>query len=292
MLSRAGRRQSALRRLHRPYEQLALPWLSPALQLSQYRLSRTQSALRSIATSTAAPIPSTAQGSTRIVSHPPTRHFATATSDPHGIYIPFEGHENYGKTESSLSSQLNSGFPFPSPSDPNASLIIINDSLITRPKPIRKLKGIGGDVEEMIANLDVSLAVGMFERAAVLVRRLSTQYPRGSPEVLSLHNKYIQMMVSHMIINRRSVMVFQALRWFEVDMQMSGIEPDAKTYGLLLKMSLRMLNGSKRQRTVDRYWKLIRDAKMEEAVVRVPDLSEADLGLLSEVWTHPCFPFP
>lgn len=284
MLSRAGRRQYAIRRLYRPYEQLALPWLCPALQQHQYRSNRIQLAATSTATSTSSPIPSTAHGSTRIVSRPSTRPFATATAeqhDPSSIYIPFEGHEDYSRAEPS---RWNSQFPFSGPADTEpSSLIILNENVVSRPRALRRHKGIGGDFEEMLANLDVSLAVGMFDRAAQLVQRLSTQYPHGSPEILSLHNKYIQMMVSHMIINRRSHMVFQVLRWFEVDMKMSGVKPDATTYGLLLKMSLRMLNGTKRQRTVDRYWKLVCQAELEEAVVRVPVLSEADLGLLSEV---------
>ena len=285
MLSRAGRRQYAIRRLYRPYEQLALPWLCPALQQQQYRLNRTQLAATSTATSTSSSIPSTSHGSARIVSRPSTRPFATATAeqhDPHAAYIPFEGLEDYSRAGSP---PWKSQFALSGPADPDpSSLIILKDNLISRPKAIRRQKGIGGDIEEMHANLDVSLAVGMFDRAAQLVRRLSSLYPHGSPEVLDLHNKYIQMMVSHMIINRRSHMVFQVLRWFEVDMKRNGVQPDSTTYGLLLKMSLRMLHGSKRQRTVDRYWRSIREAEMEEAVVRVPVLSEADLGLLSEVY--------
>ncbi|KAL1952639.1 hypothetical protein VTO42DRAFT_4578 [Malbranchea cinnamomea] len=289
MLSRAGQRRYALRRLHHPYERLALSQRYQALPQFQHWSSRIQFASTST-TTTVAPIQPKSQASTRIASLPPTRRFATAASeqhDPHGLYIPFEGEDlSVLSDSSSLTAQWNSQFPFSNSSDPlehASSVIILNDHVCTRPKPLRRQNGIGGDIEDMLANLDVSLAVGMFDRAALLVRRLSAQYPRGSQEILNLHNKYIQMMVSHMIINRRPSMAFQVQRWFEVDMKMSGVEPDATTYGLLLKMSLRMLHGSKRHRTVHRYWALVKEAQMEEAVLRVPVLSEADLGLLSEL---------
>ncbi|WEW57393.1 DNA-directed RNA polymerase [Emydomyces testavorans] len=281
MLSRAAHRKHAFYQLRRSYDQLHLPWLCPAL-------SRAQSAsisTRLIGSPSKSPSPKTAQLSTLEAF----RAFATATSDH---YIPFEGHDSYNKNIGSeprpLSSSFTSPLPFSDPSDPAerdaSSLIVIKDYLATRPKTVRREKSIGGDANEMLANLDVSLTVGMFDRAALLVRRLSTLYLPGSPEILELHNKYIRMMVSHMILNRRPGMVWAAQRWFEVDMQqLAKVEPDATTFALMLRMALRILLGPRRDRTVRRYWALAKKANVEEDVLGLPILSEADLGLLSEI---------
>jgi DNA-directed RNA polymerase len=91
------------------------------------------------------------------------------------------------------------------------------------------------------------------------------------------------MMAAYMFRNSRPGMIFAAQRWFEVDLRTSGVDPDATTYALMVKMSLSMLHGSRRRRTVDRYWRMVTANEMEEAVLTVPVLSDADLGLLAEV---------
>lgn len=276
MLSRAAHRKHAFYQLRRSCDQLTLPWLCPSL-------SRCQSAAARLRLASNTPSSSPARSNLQSF-----RAFATATDN----YIPFEGIESYNtgiaSEPRSLSSSFSSSLPFSDPFDPAerdaSSLIVIKDYLATRPKAVRREKSIGGDASEMLANLDVSLTVGMFDRAALLVRRLSTIYLPGSPEILELHNRYIRMMVSHMIVNRRPGMVWAAQRWFEVDMrQLANVEPDATTYALMLRMSLRMLLGPKRDRTVHRYWGMVKESQMEEEVLGLPILSEADLGLLSEI---------
>jgi DNA-directed RNA polymerase len=175
--------------------------------------------------------------------------------------------------------------PYRRPSKPDTSSLIILEDFpsSSRPKSIRRLNGIGGDMQEMMSNLDVSLSVGMFDRAALLIRRVATKLPSNSDAIRELHNKYLQMMAAYMFRNSRPGMIFAAQRWFEVDLRTSGVDPDATTYALMLKMSLSMLHGSRRRRTVDRYWRMVTADELEEAVLTVPVLSDADLGLLAEV---------
>ena len=138
-------------------------------------------------------------------------------------------------------------------------------------------------MEEMFANFDVSLSVGMFDRAALLVRRMSLRYAPDSQQARDIHNKYIDKLVNYMIANQRPDMAPKTLRWFEVDMKSAGVTPDATTFALLLKMALRMLHGTRLHRTVYRYWRMVTEAGEEEAVISSPVFSTADLGLLSEV---------
>lgn len=140
-------------------------------------------------------------------------------------------------------------------------------------------------MDEMFANLDVSLSVGMFDRAELLIKRMSLRYVLDTQQTRDLHNKYIDKLVNHMIANRRRHLVPKAQKWFEMSMKSVGVIPDATTYALMLKMALRMLHGPWLPRTVDRYWRMVTQAGAEEAVISSPVFSTADLGLLSEVGT-------
>lgn len=166
--------------------------------------------------------------------------------------------------------------------DPS-SLIIIDDEVQTQPRTFRVVKGLGGDMDEMLANLHISLKLGQLDRAASLINRLSAHYPMGSPEILALHNRYLDAMVSRMILTRQHNLVLPVQRWFEVDMPNGGAEPNAFTCAVMLRMALRMLHGGKRDRTVRRYWELAKKGGLEEEVLAHSVLSELELGELSEV---------
>jgi DNA-directed RNA polymerase, mitochondrial len=154
--------------------------------------------------------------------------------------------------------------------------------LQTKPRAFRKINGIGGDATEMLANLDASMRVGRFDRAASLLRRLAEFYPFHSPEYLELNNRYLQAMVSHMIVTRQNELVWALQKWFEVDMPRGGVRPNATTYAVMIRMALRMLHGTKRDRTVRRYWEMAKSTGVEE-VLALPILSELELGELSKV---------
>ncbi|KAL1969645.1 hypothetical protein VTN77DRAFT_8198 [Rasamsonia byssochlamydoides] len=168
-----------------------------------------------------------------------------------------------------------------SPWDP--SITIEENALQTKPKILRRINGIGGDASEMLANLDVSLKVGKFERAGSLLSRLSQFFPPGSPQYLDLHNRYLEAMVQHMIVTRQTELTWPLQKWFEVRMPQSSVKPNATTYAIMMRMALRMLHGSRRDRTVRRYWEMAKNDKVEEEVLALPILSELDLGELSEI---------
>lgn len=135
----------------------------------------------------------------------------------------------------------------------------------------------------MMANMDISLKVGRFDRAASLINRLGQFHAIGSPEYLAIHNRFLEAMVLHMIVTRQHQMVPSLQRWFDVDMPSGGVKPDDTTFAIMLKMCLRMLDGPKRDREVRRYWELIKTEDMEEDVLVNPILGELELGELSEV---------
>ncbi|KAK2845275.1 hypothetical protein FQN49_005880 [Arthroderma sp. PD_2] len=286
MLARAAHRKHAIHRLQRFNEHLALPWLCPAL-------------LRSQLTTKSGPIrPSAKQNVPATLGHPSSRSLATVRwgtmDDPQSMYIPFEGMDAYKpvKEPDTLPHQFSSRPPLSDPSDPMereaSSVIILNPLLSSKPTSLRKIKSIGGDVDEMLINLDVSLSAGMFKRASLLLRRLAAAYPQGSVELLDLHNKYLRSMITYMVVNRQPDLVWYAQRWFEVDMSLLSVKPDAITIAWMLRMCLRMLTGLKRERTARRYWQLAFKRQIHEDVLQSSILLESDIGLLSEI----CFQAP
>jgi DNA-directed RNA polymerase len=160
----------------------------------------------------------------------------------------------------------------------------MDDELLTKPKILRRVNGIGGDHDEMLANLELSMKLGDFARASNLINRLRDEFhPVGSKAYLDYHNKLLQSMVSHAIQKRDLDLARQAQRWFEVDMPYGGVEADPTTFATMIRMALRLFYGPKRDRAVRRYWGLAKGKECEELVLSVPVLSEVELGELSEV---------
>lgn len=164
-----------------------------------------------------------------------------------------------------------------------SSLVIIDQVPQTEAKVFRKIRGMGGDEDEMLANFDMSLKVGRFDRASSLIGRLKSYHPAGSPQHLSLHNRYMKEMVSYMIANRQHELIMPLQKWFESDMPAAGVKPDATTFAIMIRMALRMLDGPKRDRSVRRYWNFAKQADLHEDMLAVEILTDLDLGELSRV---------
>lgn len=214
------------------------------------------------------------------------RHFATATEQPivgQGSYGPYEDHAYPGPTEFQSENQFGPLFPPTYDADPS-SLVIVDDFLQTKSK-VKKWKTQPAQ-DEMLANLDICLKVGQFEQAASIISRVKVYYAEDPRGYLDLNNRYLEAMVSNMIVTRQHQLIWPLQRWLEVDMHIGNVKPDANTYAIMVKMALRMLYGSKRDRTVRRYWELAKAENMEGEVLASPILSELELGELSEVRLH------
>ncbi|KAL4800340.1 DNA/RNA polymerase [Aspergillus venezuelensis] len=212
-----------------------------------------------------------------------SRNLATAADPVYGQQSPYFENQSFS-SEPPHDNQWSSLIPHIDDFN-TSSLVIVDEAMHTQAKArvFRKIRGIGGDEEEMMANLELSLKVCQFDRASNLINRLKEYHPVGSQDYLDLHNKLLKSMVSHAIRTRNNPLVNQIQRWFEVDMPYGGVAPDGTTYALMIQMALRMFNFSKRDRAVRRYWEYAKEANMEEDVLALPVLSEQELGELSEI---------
>lgn len=198
---------------------------------------------------------------------PGNRTFATAVNEPEGA----------------------TGSPFPqspslsNPMDPSSpSIVIMKEAFEDDAKHVRRFNGIGGYQDEMVSNLDACLSSGMFERAEHILARLVPMYTPNSPELKDLYQRCLERMVSYMIYYRQHSMLAHIQKWFE-QKETQGLISDPSSYALMLKMSLQMLVGFRRERTVKRYWEKAKDAELDEAVLASGVLTTSELGVLSEV---------
>ena len=164
-----------------------------------------------------------------------------------------------------------------------ASPIIINTSLATPPRHFKSRQGFGSNLAELHLTLKACLQVGRMDRAAALVRRFESIYAPDAPDLRSAHNSYLRTKVGHVLENRDEDGLREVQRWFEVEMRSKGVEPDATTYALLVKVSLQLLQGPKLERTVRRYMDLAADAHHDLELLNLPILSDSELYRVTKV---------
>lgn len=115
------------------------------------------------------------------------------------------------------------------------------------------------------------------------MQRLMKIYTPESPELLEAHNEYFMATVEHIIRHKDQDQLKALQKWFEIEIRLRGIEPDATTYALLLKASLQISQRPKMERTVRRYMELAMHAQLRDEALSLPILTEAELGLISQV---------
>jgi DNA-directed RNA polymerase, mitochondrial len=143
---------------------------------------------------------------------------------------------------------------------------------------------IRGNAQEVKTTMEACLQVHRFDRAIALLRQLQIVVHPKSSYLREAFNDCLHAMIMDMIVNNNKQNVELINQWLEVDMHNAGVEPDARTYALKVKVALATMTGSKRDRSVKRYWELARESDSENEVASLRDiLSEQDLGKLSEI---------
>lgn len=165
--------------------------------------------------------------------------------------------------------------------------MIQESQLITTPT-LKRVRGVGGSLEELMARFHILIQTRDIEKAAQVLDRMSVAFARGDPRFLDLHNQYIEAVVADMIENKRAEDTLKKAlslqTWFEVKLPRGFLKPDARTMAIMLRMTLRIFHGSRRDRTVRRYWNMVKQNEFELEVLSMPDLlTERDLGEISQV---------
>ena len=286
MLTRAVRRQNALRYFQNAADQLQLPWLCPTLLRLPVQSSQTRpiTSRHSTPSSTSAPNRST-----------PSRHLASAATrtenfESNDDYLPF----SFGsQTHPTLSSDAPASSFQSSPQSKTSlepldieKILMIDNTVALAPHAATRkaITGIAGDTNDIEATLEACLQVRRWDRAFAILRQLGNIGRTTPYEPVNAFNRTLDAMVSDLLWTRDEINVERITNWVEVDMKTAGVEPDAKTYALKIKAALATLSGSRRDRTVRRYWELAKKYNLEGQVAGLRHiLTDSDLGKLSEI---------
>src|SRR5271154_2076053 len=288
MLSRAARRKQALRSLQQAAEQIQLPWLCPALLRQPSQRCQT----RSISSR-----PSIPRHPPTTTSSPPSRHLASAVTaiedfESNDEYLPFSfGVPLQDSLPSNPRSKAFTSQPFLSsqlePLDLNKILMLDNTTALPPDRITSNYRygvEISGDAREIETTLDACLQVQRWDRASALLRQLALISRKCPYQLIDAYNRTLEAMVLDLVWNRNRKIVDKINNWVEVDMKNAGVEPDAKTYALKIKAALATLMGSKRDRTVRRYWQMAKQYGFDGEVASLRGiLTDSDLGKLSEI---------
>ncbi|KZF23167.1 DNA/RNA polymerase [Xylona heveae TC161] len=286
MLVRAARRKAqydAFRHLRLSPEPLYLPWLCPA-QLRYISQLRTTSPL-----SLETPRSKLAKKRRLSTDTAERRNLATAVSEQTHFAdpaVPFEFEDFSGPYVSQ--SKLQASF-FDSENlstlrnfDPSSPLIV-NDESSLAAKRFKVKDGIGGGLADMHLTLDACLKCGSFDRGTALMRRICKIYVSGSQELLDAHNQYLEACIDYAIRKRDMDALKAVQKWFEVEMRSPDVEPDATSYALMLKATLRLLQGPKMERTVRRYYYMAEERNLGVAALSTNILNDAELFKVTRI---------
>ncbi|OKL57449.1 hypothetical protein UA08_07161 [Talaromyces atroroseus] len=282
MLTRAARRRNVFHHLRLSTEQLPVPWLCPANVRLHTQLNRPENAPGSSSST-----PSTLRR--RRSFSQPVRHLATTAEESSLLNL------NHDTTHISFESM---GYPSATsqgygetwtlPPLYNEPAIVIQESQLTTEPSLKRSRGVGGTVSNMLARFTVALKTRDVENAARVLDRMAQFYDPKDPVFLDLHNRYLELVVTDMIANQSREEALQKAAsvqvWFEVKLPQGNLKPNARTMAVMLRMALRIFHGSKRERLVRRYWNMVQQNSFEDEIMYMNDLlTERDLGEISQI---------
>ncbi|KAI9665551.1 MAG: DNA-directed RNA polymerase [Alyxoria varia] len=117
----------------------------------------------------------------------------------------------------------------------------------------RKHSQASGDLADLQQNLYACVSVGRLERAADLVRRISSMLVPTAPEVLDAHHRYLAGMLDFVTQKPSRETLTTMQRWLELDIREEGVPVDGRTLSIVMKAALLVLKGSQLDRTLRRY---------------------------------------
>ena len=135
------------------------------------------------------------------------------------------------------------------------------------------MDGVSGDINEIHQTLHACLQVGRLERAAALVRRLGDVYKPDAPGLFAAHKSYLQECAMIVMRTKDNGVLQNMLAWVEVEMRPQGIPLDASMFALVIQACLEDYSQKRSARAIRRYYKLAREAGVEQETKElVPEL--------------------
>ena len=117
----------------------------------------------------------------------------------------------------------------------------------------RKHSQASGDLADLQQNLYACVSVGRLERAADLVRRISSVLVPTAPEVLDAHQRYLAGMLDYVTQKPSREKLTAMQRWLELEIREECVPVDGRMLSFVMKAALLVLKGPQLDRTLRRY---------------------------------------
>ncbi|TVY34498.1 DNA-directed RNA polymerase, mitochondrial [Lachnellula subtilissima] len=256
MLVRAASRKArpSAARTQSLFEQLYLPWLSPAQNQSQLDRRRRWATFDS---TSKAPAVRRRRNSNDVPHIQPRRSMATVLGSMAMDDIPFESFDFPPRSSHNFVG-LRSGSTRTDPT----YLLDSYEGIETSQQRIRTTGkvGVGGEISEILSVFYACLQVGKIERAGVILRRLMVKIDADADEVVMLHNQYLRASVEQIMISPSESARQSIHKWFELEIRLKGLLHNAEMIAYMLKASLQSpddAQGGNRKRLVRRYMGMV-----------------------------------
>ena len=166
--------------------------------------------------------------------------------------------------------------------------IVINSTTQSPEPTIKVARGLQGTTIELLQHLRTSLQVGRLNRAEAIIQRLNEKCSPDSPELLHAHTAYLEEHLRKVALSGRGIEAQKTLkemqRWFEVEVRNKGTFVDAKMLVVMIRASIRALNGSQRDRSIRRYVDLGRSLGEDfDEVLESEDYDDNEFTILGRV---------
>ncbi|KAL6248207.1 DNA-directed RNA polymerase [Rhinocladiella similis] len=277
MLTRTAlRRRHTLRVLQQAAEDIQLPWLCPALAPSHILPPQRRS------TSSR---PSISRSKTSPAHLTQSRHLASPATGPQHFdrnddYIPFVYGDYPPRTSRKVNGELS---PF------DLSQILMLDTAADLAEDLQDSSHLPGvnvrrNIVEIEATLDACVQVHRWDRAFTLLAQLALSYQHRPSKVQDAYNKVFAAIVHDFLQNNNSSHEKRINEWVEVHLRKAGLDPDAYTLALRIKVALERDMGNKSRRTIYRYWDMAEELGFQGKMLSLREIfDDRELGKLSQL---------
>ncbi|KJZ77810.1 hypothetical protein HIM_02987 [Hirsutella minnesotensis 3608] len=143
--------------------------------------------------------------------------------------------------------------------------------------------GIPGEMDDMLPVYEACLRVGKLDRAALVLKRLTTSGHLSLEEQAVLNNQYLRATLDQLRINPDRKRIDQLHRWFETQIRSKGTPLTAETIACMLKVSLLHEHGPKLRRLIGRYMWLAPGEGGERVLGMTNILNDSDIQAVTKI---------
>ena len=164
-----------------------------------------------------------------------------------------------------------------------SSPLVISDP---PPRPARQkinVYGVSGDIDELVPVFEACLTVGKLDRAALVIKRISTIGAFDKHDLIHFHNRSLRARLSQIQEEPGLNKAEDLHQWYELQIRSAHLPNTAETIACMLKASLLTTHGPRLERLVDRYMGMAPGNAGLEVLYMSDILTDQDLATITRI---------